>query len=678
MAYPLTQGTVLGAPDLYRAPDELRRTLGAERMDVCAFVGVAPRGPARVAVEPEHCPERRAYVRATDRRRRSVAVAVESWDEYRRLYGGLQGPGLLPHAVASFFEQGGRRAYIVRIVPGYGDPRDFGGLASGQVSGLDSTGGDVILQAKNEGSWGGQLRAALGFSLRPLQLEPGSSASELKIPPAESCPPGSLLRLAVPAPGGFEYQLRFVARREERGLADSAGREEILVLQTAAANVPVAAELVEATFAVEDGEGNREAFDGLGLAPEHPRFLATALYRESRLVNPTEGWLDASLTPADPERLPLDSRRELRENPIPFSRVEDRFGDIRPQDFFDSGWLPGNPEPGEGVHALAQIRELALLVVPDLYAPAPAVEEPQEEPIQSLAGDEFAPCVDLAPAAEPLNWGQHQLPHLQLDPLQPSDLQQIVQRQQQLVALAAQLRRFIVLLDAPPGISQRRLVAWRGHFDSAFCAAYFPWLKVSDPSSGESRLRSINPSAAAAGIIARSEFAFGVHHGPANAIAESVVMVEEKISRPRHDQLHPLGINIFLPERDGVRLSAARTLSRDAAWRQLSVRRLMTMLQRVLHRQMQWLVFENNNRELRTQLRFLLVNFLRQLYLAGAFRGRSEAEAFFVRCDERLNDLRVRDAGRLVAEIGVAPVEPMEFILLRLVREGDGTLGIET
>src|SRR5947199_72942 len=100
-------------------------------MDVCAFVGVAPRGPARPArfdvdwATQDECDAKPA---------RSVAVAVESFDAYRRLYGGFEGPGLLPYAVASFFEQGGRRAYIVRIVHAYttpaGDPDPAGNAAA--------------------------------------------------------------------------------------------------------------------------------------------------------------------------------------------------------------------------------------------------------------------------------------------------------------------------------------------------------------------------------------------------------------------------------------------------------------------------------------------------------------------------------------------------------------------
>ena len=45
-----------------------------------------------------------------------------------------------------------------------------------------------------------------------------------------------------------------------------------------------------------------------------------------------------------------------------------------------------------------------------------------------------------------------------------------------------------------------------------------------------------------------------------------------------------------------------------------------------------------------------------------------------MRCDETLNTPYVVDSGQLIAEIGVAPAEPLEFILLQLARDGDGTL----
>jgi phage tail sheath protein FI len=181
----------------------------------------------------------------------------------------------------------------------------------------------------------------------------------------------------------------------------------------------------------------------------------------------------------------------------------------------------------------------------------------------------------------------------------------------------------------------------------------------------------VNPAAFAAGIIAQRENQVGVPYGPANVIAAGVVAVDDVITRPRHDELHQNAINVYMPERDGVRLTAGRTLSLDQTWRQLSVRRLVTMIRRALDQQMQWAVFEPNNQRLRFQISRALESFLRQLYRANAFVGATEDEAFFVKCDDRLNSREVEQAGQLLAQIGVAPAEPLEFIVLDLARDGD-------
>ena len=152
------------APGVYREPQSPLRALTGMRMDVCGFAGVAPRGPARVPLVDEHWPDTRPCTEAARPKLRSVAVAVESFDEYRRRYGGFEGPGLLPYAVASFFEQGGRRAWISRIVHRYGGPADDLGVASGVLAGVSPTAG---LRARNEGVWGNSLRASLTLRAIP-------------------------------------------------------------------------------------------------------------------------------------------------------------------------------------------------------------------------------------------------------------------------------------------------------------------------------------------------------------------------------------------------------------------------------------------------------------------------------------------------------------------------------
>jgi phage tail sheath protein FI len=102
------------------------------------------------------------------------------------------------------------------------------------------------------------------------------------------------------------------------------------------------------------------------------------------------------------------------------------------------------------------------------------------------------------------------------------------------------------------------------------------------------------------------------------------------------------------------------------------------MLRRVLEQQLQWMVFEPNDHALRASIRHMLEGFLGQLYRARALAGVSEPEAFFVRCDEGNNPQRVVDAGQLIVEVGVAPAEPLVFIVLRFSRDGNGNLLVET
>lgn len=107
----MNQGIALGAPDIYPVSDSLRRALSPVRMDICAFVGVTPRGPCRVPVEPSDCDEGSVYVEADSVRHRSVPVAVDSWDQYVTLFGGYEGPGRMPYAVASLLTRWATRIH---------------------------------------------------------------------------------------------------------------------------------------------------------------------------------------------------------------------------------------------------------------------------------------------------------------------------------------------------------------------------------------------------------------------------------------------------------------------------------------------------------------------------------------------------------------------------------------
>lgn len=665
----MTVQIALGAPGVYTLPTVPRLTLRTLDMHVCAFAGVAPRGPARVPLVNEKWPDTGPIVEALRPRLRSVPVAVESWDEYRRLYGGFEGTGLMPFAVSTFFQQGGRRAHIVRIVHDYGNESlNAGAVASARLEGVTtSAAAPIRLSARDEGAWGNRLTASLSFQARPMTFA-SASVLDLRFDAGAPVPAGALLRLMF---GDGTRVLRFVSLAWDQPRPDRAGYERVTTFDQATAAAPVGVEIVEATLEVYDGDplfSRREIHSGLGLSSNHPRWIATVLCNESTLLFPDPSWSDLQVRPAGAT---LQSAEAFA-----FDGGKDREQDIVPGDFFDPGWVVGDDRPASGVHSLVGIEELSLLVVPDLYSPQPVPALENIVDVPSLAGPDFERCEVVPPPpdqAQPVP----DLVGLRLDPELPDDLAAIIQLQRQLTDLADQLRSFVVLLDVPPRLGQRQILAWRAAFDTSFAAAYHPWLHVAPIGDLRSGLVPINPSAVAAGIVARRELAFGVPFGPANELALEVFDVADAVSPARHDELHPNAINVYLQERDGIRLTAARTMSHDSSLRQLSVRRLMTMLERVLIEEMQWTVFEPNNAELRATLTELLTNFLRRLYQAGAFKG-TEDQAFFVRCDDLLNPSYVVDLGQLIVEIGVAPSEPIEFIVLRITRDGDATLRVES
>jgi phage tail sheath protein FI len=103
----------------------------------------------------------------------------------------------------------------------------------------------------------------------------------------------------------------------------------------------------------------------------------------------------------------------------------------------------------------------------------------------------------------------------------------------------------------------------------------------------------------------------------------------------------------------------------------------MTMIALTLDRQTQWLVFEPNNTDLRSSLTHTITAFLRGLFQAGALAGSTEDESFFVQCDDQLNPPESQALGRLIALVGVAPASPLEYLVLRITQDTDGTISVE-
>lgn len=661
----------LGSPGVYFAPDAVDVPQRDVRMDVCAFVGVAPRGPAWERADDPALDE--SLLPAS--RARSSAVPVESWAEYEEAFGGYDGPGLLPHAVAAFFAQGGRRAYVVRVVPCAPVPRPeppARAVLTFSSTVRDGHGADLQLQARSEGRWGAWLTATLTFSAAALPV-PELDGQMLVLAPGAAVPTGTLLRLR---PQGGADELRLVTGVTRRLARDSTGWERLAILDAPVTGPFERAEEVTATLDVVDGDPARarsERFTGLGLTADHPRWLGALLSTSSRLVEPLSS-LDAVL-PTDPRLAPAHAVVTLCGT--------DRYALITPADFF--GTDPTNPQaPPAGLDALRDLPDCASVVVPDLYAPA---ERPPAESVSvpaTLAGAGFKPCVPI-PGSGPTRQPRVDLPGLRLDPAQHDDRAVVVMLQQRVVAFAEQ-ENMVALLDVPPGLRPRDVLSWRSAFDSSYAAAYHGWLRVPDPQAD--RLITVPPSPYAAGVIAATERARGLPFGPAQALLTGVVDVAEGPGMAARagaadgdalGALHRAGINVCVLDRDGARITAARTLARDPAWSQLTARRTVTFLERTLEQQLAWAVFEPNGDLLHDRLRLAVEHLLLDLFAAGAFAGGSPAESFFVRVPAAGTPAGPVTGGvDLLCEVGVAPSAPLEFLVVRVLRaEGDGMLSTE-
>jgi phage tail sheath protein FI len=207
-------------------------------------------------------------------------------------------------------------------------------------------------------------------------------------------------------------------------------------------------------------------------------------------------------------------------------------------------------------------------------------------------------------------------------------------------------------------------------------ALYYPWLVTSITADEPN---SIPPCGHIAGIYARSDAKTGVFKAPANEEIFGVLDLETQVDNSIQDVLNPARVNCLraFPGR-GIRVWGARTLGTVQVppdhddWLYVNVRRLFLTVRRWIDLNMGWATFEPNDPRLWVRILRELTAFLTKLQSDGALQGSTPAEAFYVKCDAENNPPEVREMGQVVIEIGLAPLSPAEFIVVRIVRSAGG------
>ena len=249
-----------------------------------------------------------------------------------------------------------------------------------------------------------------------------------------------------------------------------------------------------------------------------------------------------------------------------------------------------------------------------------------------------------------------------------TDLEQIRIMQLSVLEHCSRLNDRFAILDSLPTTNLREVLRQRERLESTHGALYYPWVRSQENGY------FVPPCGHVAGVYARSDERIGIHKAPANEILEDVLELEVTLTNAEQEQLNPEGINCLraFPGR-GIRVWGARTLSRNPNWLYVNVRRLFLTVGRWIELNMANRVFEPNNTKLWANIHRDLTAYFNSLFEQGALKGRSPSEAFNIKCDEETNPPEIRDAGKVVIEIGLAAAVPGEFVIVRIFHGVSGT-----
>lgn len=415
----------------------------------------------------------------------------------------------------------------------------------------------------------------------------------------------------------------------------------------------------------------REVFADLSLNPNHPRYFQKLINQGNERTYPSQ-WiyvedLIASETERTQELLPNAANSGLK-NQIGFlASGKDGVASLTINDFLGKA-DPIFPER-KGLSVLETVDAVGIVCIPDIHIRPVLVTEPP--PVEEPPHD---PCLHFPKPPE------------EATPILPDELEkpplfsqeEIFTVQQAMIEHCERQKDRVAILDAilrsgsESSLTISEILDWRARFDSqrGFAAFYYPWVRVVDPLKlTNNPTKIVPPCGHIAGLYARFDLSVGTYKAPANGELFWAEDVTVAINDDEQAILNPEGVNCVraFPGR-GIRVYGARSISSDADWRYINVRRLLLQIEEGIDISTQWTVFEPNNFNLRQLIILGVSSFLETFWRQGALVGATPAEAYYVKCDETNNPPEIINEGKVIVEIGVAPTRPAEFIIFRVGR----------
>ncbi|MEX0268933.1 phage tail sheath family protein [Leptolyngbyaceae cyanobacterium UHCC 1019] len=581
------------APGVYVEETSFRsKSIEGVGTSTTAFVGLTLKGPAGITPD-----------------------LLTSFSDFERVYGGLNDingkPNYIAHSVRAYFDNGGSRLYVSRVLASGAEARSDNLLPSGEKKTT------ALFKSRFEGE-GGNGKISL------IQKESPTSKQTLG-----NAPVGSILQVKETEKGTEKKY--FLKQADTKQLDDWKAGDTALnqndlnpplpsgVSPLPPLPLPPTLDLITVTVVVRDPNGTEVIYDDLGLDARHPRYIGTALAmspqrRSDFISNP----FALVINPGDPTAPSSTSVNALELRAAIFGATSLR------EITLTGGTNGSDPTVGgykSALQALEALEDVAIVAAPG----------------HSAYSEELFLAV-----------------------------------QQELLNHVSRRKAYrVAILDTPKDANLTQAKAVRSRIDSTYAALYYPWVVVANPLAkpgdvAHSEL-ALPPSGFVAGIYARNDVERGVYKAPANEIVRGALRFETDINFAQQEVLNPLGINClrFFSGR-GYRVWGARTVSSDPEWKYINVRRYFVYLEASIDRNTQWAVFEPNGMSLWTNIRDTISAFLYNEWLSGALLGSTPQEAFFVRCDRSTMTQNDLDNGRLICLIGVAVIKPAEFVIFRI------------
>jgi phage tail sheath protein FI len=549
------------------------------------------------------------------------AVAIKSYADYERHFGGLSLVSPMSFAVRDFYLNGGSQAIIVRLYQStFADAatRDKAAKAAADTAaaaaGADAAAALTAVKAK-----------AATF---PADPEKSAAAAVLTAATAAAAPAGATLKDVQAAATAAANQ----AAPRSGALINANG------LQLQASSAGAWGNLLRAridkqgkdpnlfNLSVRDGNtGNVETYLNLSIDPANARAVGTVLKNESTLVLLAAAPL-AKPTPHDD---PLPGKGVWDD--IKDSTAKQTYSWVQDADRADNGgWLTnanftaaGKFDAKQGLYALRKADLFNLLCIPPFLDSA-SID-------YTLVDDVTAFCA---------------------------------------------ARRAIFVIDAPVTWDTQpkavKGIASDAGSPSSYAAIYFPRLAQPNPLRSN-QVENFVPSGAVAGVIASTDAERGVWKAPAGigASLAGVPQLSVPLTDLENGDLNQLGVNCLrsFPAAGRVVWGARTRFGDDRRadqWKYLPVRRTALFIEESLYRGTWWIVFEPNDEPLWAQIRLNIGSFMQGLFRQGAFQGATPAQAYFVKCDSETTTQNDINNGVVNIVVGFAPLKPAEFVVIQI------------